>query len=194
MSTRIESCIKNAIATNKAITIKYRKYDGSISERKISEIEYSSEYGNEYIYAYCHLRKDYRTFKISRILDIVDNKVTPIKTISTGHRVTTNYSSLRQFPNTSSYYYENNNNTNNSQSDGCYIATMVYGDYNHPQVLALRKFRDARLKKSFIGRLFIKFYYSVSPKIVQILSGHDSINKTIRHFLDAFVKLLMSSR
>ena len=29
-----------------------------------------------------------------------------------------------------------------SSSSGCYIATMVYGDYDEPQVMVLRDFRD----------------------------------------------------
>jgi hypothetical protein len=35
-----------------------------------------------------------------------------------------------------------------SNSGGCYIATMVYGDYNHPQVMVLRDFRDEVLLHS----------------------------------------------
>jgi hypothetical protein len=36
--------------------------------------------------------------------------------------------------------------------NNCYIATAVYGDYNAPEVIVLRKFRDERLSKSFLGR------------------------------------------
>lgn len=39
---------------------------------------------------------------------------------------------------------------------GCYIATMAYGGYEHPQVIELRKFRDNTLSKSALGRGFIK--------------------------------------
>ena len=42
--------------------------------------------------------------------------------------------------------YQNKTGTsyssNSTKKVGCYIATMVYGDYNHPQVLVLRRFRD----------------------------------------------------
>ncbi len=44
-------------------------------------------------------------------------------------------------------------------SEGCFIATAVYQDYDHPQVLKLRKFRDDKLKKSLLGRAFIRLYY-----------------------------------
>nr|DAF93875.1 MAG TPA: DNA REPAIR HELICASE RAD25, SSL2, PRE-INITIATION COMPLEX, RNA polymerase.0A [Siphoviridae sp. ctZd434] len=55
--------------------------------------------------------------------------------------------------------------TNNS--NGCYIATCVYGSYNCPQVYTLRRFRDSILFKTYFGRLFIKFYYSVSPVLIK---------------------------
>ena len=38
----------------------------------------------------------------------------------------------------------------------CYIATMAYGDYDHPQVMILRKFRDDTLSNTFFGRSFIQ--------------------------------------
>lgn len=53
-------------------------------------------------------------------------------------------------------------------TDGCFVATEVYGDYNHPQVIKLRNFRDSRLKTNAAGRFFIKIYYTTSPKITPI--------------------------
>lgn len=73
---------------------------------------------------------------------------------------------------------------------GCYIATMVYGSYEHPQVLELRKFRDEVLASTLLGRLFIKIYYFISPKIVHLLKGKKGINRFIRYALDNFVKTL----
>jgi hypothetical protein len=35
----------------------------------------------------------------------------------------------------------------NKDNGFCYVATMVYGDYNHPSVIHLRKFRDNKLNK-----------------------------------------------
>ena len=49
---------------------------------------------------------------------------------------------------------------------GCYIATCVYGSYDCPQVLTLRKFRDNTLKKTWYGRMFVKCYYAISPTLV----------------------------
>ena len=74
-----------------------------------------------------------------------------------------------------------------SSSDGCYIATMAYGDYDHPQVMILRKFRDETLSNTFFGRRFINFYYTTSPHLVKLLKNQKHINRIIRNLLDQFV-------
>ena len=73
---------------------------------------------------------------------------------------------------------------------GCYIATMAYEDYEHPQVIELRRFRDNTLQKTTLGRSFIKFYYKYSPKLVAILKNKQKVNSSIRTILDAFVKTI----
>lgn len=87
------------------------------------------------------------------------------------------------------YYSENKSTLSSieSQLGGCYIATMVYGDYDHPQVMVLRNFRDTFLSKRNWGRQFIKFYYKHSPGWVEKLKNHKKINRTIKVVLDAFV-------
>lgn len=72
-------------------------------------------------------------------------------------------------------------------SGGCYIATMAYGDYDHPQVMALRHFRDSYLSKREWGLKFIKFYYANSPRWVETLKDHKRINSLIRKIFDSFV-------
>lgn len=69
-------------------------------------------------------------------------------------------------------------------SSGCYIATMAYGDYNHPQVMILREFRDNALDKSIWGKWFIKTYYHYSPRLVEKLKGKKTINSIIRKSLN----------
>jgi hypothetical protein len=80
--------------------------------------------------------------------------------------------------------------TISSASDGCYIATMAYGDYDHPQVLELRKFRDDFLSRTTLGRSFIKLYYRYSPSLVQMLKNKQGINLIIRKGLDQFIKTI----
>lgn len=80
--------------------------------------------------------------------------------------------------------------SSNSGSSGCYIATMAYGDYNHPQVMELRKFRDEFLNKSALGRSFIRFYYKYSPGLVERLKDKPKTNNIIRKLLDQFIKTI----
>lgn len=79
--------------------------------------------------------------------------------------------------------------SSSSSSSGCYIATMVYGDYDHPQVLVLRDFRDQILQKHRLGRAFIRFYYRYSPTWVEHMKDKKRINKIIRSLLDKFIKI-----
>ena len=73
---------------------------------------------------------------------------------------------------------------------GCYIATMAYGDYNHPQVILLRNFRDNSLAKFYWGREFIRFYYWLSPKIVERCKNNSFIVQTSRKILDNLIKFI----
>ena len=75
-------------------------------------------------------------------------------------------------------------------SSGCYIATMAYGDYNHPQVILLRNFRDNSLAKSFWGKEFIRFYYWLSPKIVERCKNNSFIVQTSKKILDNLIKFI----
>jgi hypothetical protein len=77
-----------------------------------------------------------------------------------------------------------------STASGCYLATMAYGSYEHPQVINLRNFRDNILSKSKFGLCFIKKYYQYSPKMVQHLKDKKLINNIIRKSLDIFIKLI----
>ncbi len=52
-------------------------------------------------------------------------------------------------------------------SNGCYVATAVYGSYDCPEVWTLRRFRDFTLDNTWYGRLFIKCYYAISPTLVR---------------------------
>lgn len=77
-------------------------------------------------------------------------------------------------------------------SEGCYVATCVYGSYDCPEVWTLRRFRDYRLAKSVFGRLFIRTYYAVSPKVVKLFGS----KMWFRHFwkiiLDKIISRLRS--
>lgn len=80
--------------------------------------------------------------------------------------------------------------SSSSSSGGCYIATMAYGSYEHPQVLELRKFRDNTLSKSSFGRCFIKTYYKYSPKLVEHLKDKPLVNQSIKSVLNTLIRII----
>lgn len=72
----------------------------------------------------------------------------------------------------------------------CYVATLAYGDINHPKVEQFRVFRDLYLSNNFFGRMFIKTYYKYSPRIVKLLTPYKNLNILIRVVLDCILKLI----
>lgn len=72
----------------------------------------------------------------------------------------------------------------------CYIATAVYGSYDAPQVLSLRRFRDEHLEVSPLGRAFVRWYYEVSPRLVNHFEGASIPTRLARVVLDALVRIL----
>ena len=60
-----------------------------------------------------------------------------------------------------------------SQKDNCFIATACYGNYEAPEVLVLRKYRDDNLSKTLLGKVFVKIYYSFSPSFAKLISESD---------------------
>lgn len=77
---------------------------------------------------------------------------------------------------------------NAAGKSGCYIATAVYGSYNCPQVMFLRKYRDDYLATFKLGRLFIQCYYAISPHLVHILRKNNVLNRFVRNKLDIFIE------
>jgi len=77
----------------------------------------------------------------------------------------------------------------NSSSQGCYIATCVYGSYDCPEVWILRRFRDSYLRKRKWGRAFIKVYYRISPWVVRKAGGR--IRKNGKWILDRWTAHLL---
>lgn len=68
------------------------------------------------------------------------------------------------------------------ESGGCFVATAAYGDYNAPEVIFLRLFRDKSLSRTTLGRGFIKTYYIVSPPVASVIAKSESLRKIVRKF------------
>ncbi len=77
-----------------------------------------------------------------------------------------------------------------SGGGGCYIATAVYGSYDAPEVMTLRRFRDDVLLKHWWGKVFVKVYYIISPPLAGKLRNMSRINSLVRNRLDIFVEEL----
>lgn len=86
--------------------------------------------------------------------------------------------------------YSVNRHTQQQSTGGCFIATAVFGDYDHPQVIKLRDFRDNKLSNSILGRWFIKKYYILSPSIAQKMINRPGIRNITRMFLNRFIDLI----
>ena len=82
------------------------------------------------------------------------------------------------------------NQTQNIKKKRCYIATLVYGSYNCPEVWVLRRYRDFYLDKKFFGKLFIKFYYKVSPILIKKYGNNKKFNNFWRKKLDKKIEKL----
>lgn len=78
----------------------------------------------------------------------------------------------------------------NPTSNGCYVATAVYGSYDCPQVWTLRRYRDNDLAATWYGRAFIHTYYAISPTLIKWFGHTEWFMKMWRGKLDRMVKNL----
>jgi len=80
-------------------------------------------------------------------------------------------------------YYDD---SDDSDSD-CFIATAAYGSALEPNVVALRQFRDQYLRRTALGRAFIRFYYQYSPPIAAVIAQHEWLRYLVRMLLTPLV-------
>ena len=71
-----------------------------------------------------------------------------------------------------------------TKKSGCFIATAVYGSYDAPEVLVLRRFRDEKLLTSPYGRKFVNVYYHYSPPIADFLKTRPKLAGVVRKILN----------
>ena len=76
------------------------------------------------------------------------------------------------------------------QNPKCFIATAAFGTPFAEEIDVLRSFRDNRLRKSFLGRFFISFYYAVSPPIAWIVSKSSLLKKITRAAIRPLARIL----
>lgn len=77
------------------------------------------------------------------------------------------------------------------KTEGCFIATACYGDYEAREVIVLRHYRDDVLKRTAVGCLLVRFYYYVSPPLANYIHNKPRIRSSIRqHLLQPLVSRL----
>ena len=65
----------------------------------------------------------------------------------------------------------------------CFIATAAMGDYDHPDVVQLRLFRDKFLLKRSWGKLFTKFYYRFGPIPANFIAKSSTLKRMTYLFI-----------
>lgn len=73
-----------------------------------------------------------------------------------------------------------------SESKGCFIATTVFEDPEHPYVVELRHYRDNTLNETIVGRFVVRMYYALAPKLLFLFNG-EYAKKAMRRLLVWFV-------
>ena len=78
--------------------------------------------------------------------------------------------------------------------EGCFIASVCYNGYDSPEVLTFRYFRDEVLLKKYSGKIFVKAYYFLSPKISLYIGKSEKAKRVIRkYFLDVILKFISNN-
>ncbi len=67
--------IRNAISLSHVITIEYRNYMNEISTRQIEPMSIVFKGYTWHLFAYCRLKKDFRVFRISRIISLENEDI-----------------------------------------------------------------------------------------------------------------------
>lgn len=68
------------------------------------------------------------------------------------------------------------------KGSGCFVATACYGNFDAPEVIVLRHYRDSKLLKTFFGKVFVQSYYSISPFFATLILKSELLKKIIRKY------------
>jgi hypothetical protein len=72
---------------------------------------------------------------------------------------------------------------------GCFVATAAYGDRLHPDVVALRGYRDEVLARNAAGRAFIRAYRALGPHLARAVRPHRTSGRIARALLAPLARL-----
>lgn len=69
----------------------------------------------------------------------------------------------------------------------CFVASVAYGDFNHPDVVLLKEYRDSVLSHNAVGRLFINCYWRIGPFLAKAIGWSRILKGTARLFIKLFI-------
>ena len=75
----------------------------------------------------------------------------------------------------------------------CFVATAVYGDPDHADVVYLRAFRDTVLNRYLIGRWFIRLYWHIGPLLARYVVKSEATRRSVRNLIESLVNRLQNS-
>lgn len=75
------------------------------------------------------------------------------------------------------------------KSSSCFVATAVYGDANHQDVVLLRTYRDKVLATRACGRSVVRAYYVVGPYLAAIVEHLPFLRPLFRFLLERLAVL-----
>jgi hypothetical protein len=62
----------------------------------------------------------------------------------------------------------------------CFVATAVFGDPAAPEVVRLCRFRDEILQRFALGRLAVRWYWQLGPRLAAWIAGRPSVCRAVR--------------
>jgi hypothetical protein len=72
----------------------------------------------------------------------------------------------------------------------CFVATAAYRDPFHPDVVFLRAFRDEWLVDRAWGRVFIKVYWQVGPRMAGPVRRNLRLGRQSKVMISGIVRIL----
>ena len=76
-----------------------------------------------------------------------------------------------------------------ASAGGCFVATAAYGSWSHPDVAALRRFRDEVLVRHRTGRAFIRIYRVVGPRLARLVCPEGASGRAARAVISPLARL-----
>jgi hypothetical protein len=77
---------------------------------------------------------------------------------------------------------------------GCFVATAAYGDRAHPDVVALRDFRDTVLVRHPAGRAFIRTYRTIGPVLATFVAPDRPSGRLARSLISPLARRASARR